>query len=394
MKRILSLVVLLFLVGCSVANEAKRVSIKVDLPVQQSIPGYDALGLAMYCQRYLDAPKLPGLSTLLNTFGDPLPCIEKRMNLECLKVVQVDLIDATCWRNNKCPPGAKKPTDLKEIKNRASKVNALALKFQMKCPDTAWWVSPGLEHDEKNAQTVEKMMSAAREGCPNCKAINSPFSGAKLTPLELHGTKVKAFSVSGDGASLFDGDTIDSDGNGFNHIRSGSYSTFAWWNELNLRCTGEKNFTPPLKRTEKPTGDQFWQAFLTMQQEEGKPVAPSQCKQVKQLDKKEIYKPNAESYCNGQPKDRRGNSPLLIIKKSGKRGDRMKAFSKEGKQVGCFMYYGPFSEPGLHRWYMGDCSGQTPYKLYKDFKGEWGFVQSGKNECILINSIRRLGVYR
>lgn len=360
----------------------------------ETTPGYDALGLAMYCKRYLEAPHLPGLSTLMNTFGDPFPCIKKKMNQRCLDVIQIDLIDATCWRNNKCPAGVPRPTDLKAIENRAKKVQILVNETLNKCPNTEWWVSPALEHDEKNPKTVDKMMAAAKKGCPKCDVINSPFSGAKNNPLELHGTKVRAFSVSGDGASIFDGDNIKSDNNNFEHNVSGSYSTFAWWNELNLRCTGEKNFTPPLKRTEKPTADQFWQAYLTMQPEPLKPSPPKQCKSIKQVQKPEIYKPNAESYCNGQVKDSRGNKPLLIIKKSGKRGDKIKIYSKDGKEVGCFTYYGTFETPGLHRWYVGNCSGQTPYKLYKDLEDEWGFVQTKKDECILFNSIRRQGVYR
>jgi len=389
------LLILLVLAGCTVKEKTDFPTLfKVEAPIQQTIPGYDALGLAMYCGRYLDAPHLPALSTLENTFGDPKPCIEKKMNKQCLDLIQIDLIDATCHRNNKCPPGVPKPTDLKVIKKRAAGVQNLADKLQAKCPETQWQVSPALEHDEKNPNTVKKMMAAAKEGCPKCNVVNSPFSGAKLEPLELHGTKVKAYSVSGDGASIFDGDTLDSDKNNFNHTRSGKFSTYAWWNELNLRCTGEKNFTPPLKRTEKPTSDQFWQAFLTMGPEESKPTPPSQCKVVREIKAPEIGKPNAESYCNGQQKDSRGNKPLIIIKKTGKRGDKLKVFNKDGKEVGCFQYYGPFTTPGLHRWYMGDCSKQTPYKLYKDLKSEWGYVRLKPNECLLINSIRRLGTYR
>lgn len=397
MKRLISLIGCLLLYGCTVIEPPKpELNLFRVFEETKKYKGYDALGLPMYCKKYLEAPHLEALSVLMNTFGDPFPCIESKQKKKCLDLVQVDLIDATCWRNNKCPAGVPKPTDLKQIKNRASKVQSFADKMQSVCPNTEWWVSPALEHDEKNPTKVTQMLEAAKEGCPRCKVINSPFSGAKPQgyPVELHGTKVRSFSVSGDGASIFDGDNIKSDGNGFEHYASGTHQTYAWWNELNLRCTGEKNFTPPLKRTEKPTGDQFWQAYLTMQVEPAKPNAPPQCKSVKQVQKPEIYKPNAENYCNGQQTDSRGNKPLLIIKKPGKRGDKIKVFNKNGKQVGCFAYYGTFETPGLHRWYMGNCSGQTPYKLYKDLNDEWGFVQTKKDECLLINSVRRLGTYR
>lgn len=355
----------------------------------QRMQGYDALALAKYCDVYLKSPRLPAVSTLLNTFDDPLPCIEKAIRRGGIELVQIDLIDATCWRNRVCPAGVPKPDDLGAISKRAQNVNNFALRF----PQVEWWISPSLEHDIKDRNKVQQMMNAAQKGCPVCKIINSPFSGARNEPFELHGTKVRAFAVSGDGASSFDSDTLESDNNGFNHAKSGSDQTYMWFNELNLRCTGEKKFTPPLQRTERPTVWQFRQAYLITQKEQPKPQAPSQCKKVLELKSPEIYKPNAESYCNGVPKDSRSNKPLLILKKSGKRGDKIKVLSKSGKEVGCFMYYGDF-EKGLHRWYMGNCSGQNPVELYDALGGEWGFVQLNKDTCLLTNSVRRLGVYR
>jgi hypothetical protein len=238
------------------------------------------------------------------------------------------------------------------------------------------------------------MMAAAKKGCPECSVINSPFSGARNQPLELHGTKVSAYSVSGDGASMFDADNLDSDNNRFNHSKSGSFSTYAWFNELNLRCTGEKTFTPPLKRTNKPTADLFAQSYLIMQPEHAKPTAPSKCKQIIGLQNRELYKPNAEFYCNGSKDDGRGNKPLLIIKKQSPRGTKLNVLNKDNKSVGCFSYYGSYTEKGLHRWYMGNCSKQTPYELYKAFNNEWGFVEMGGGKCLIINSIRRLGYHR
>lgn len=359
----------------------------------ETIPGYDAIGLARFCPRYLQAPKLPALSTLLNTFGDPLPCVEKRIAMGGLEVLQVDLIDATCWRNNKCPPGVPRPTDLKEIRRRAKTVQPIAAAN----PQMETWVSPALEHDVKDEKTVVAMLEAAQKGCPACKVINSPFTGAtpKGYKVELHGTKTTAFSISGDGASSFDADNLSSDSNGFEHRTAGRHTTFVWFNELNLRCTGEKTFTPPLARTEKPTADLFEQAAAIMQPEQPQPPAPAACKSVRRPTQKEIYKPNAESYCNGAPEDPRGNKPLLIIKRPGKPGERLKILSPQGQEVGCFKYFGSFSDiPGTFRYYVGDCSGQTPAKLKRDLGNEWGFVQVGKGDCIAINSIRRMGVYR
>lgn len=359
-----------------------------------TIPGYDCLGLAMYCDNYLAAPKLPALGTLLNTFGNPLPCIEKRIQAGGLKVVETDLIDATCKRNSNCPPGAADPSDIKVIKQRAAQVSALAVKY----PAIEFWISPALEHDVKDPSKVAAMFSAAKAGCPTCKMINTVMTGAKIggIPLEQHGTNVRGFSVSSDGASIFDGDNMSSDGNGFEHRTSGFYMTYAWFPELNLRCSGEKTFTPPLKRTNKPTPDLFKEAFLTMQPEQPMPPAPSKCKSVRGLiPKKEIYKPNAEAYCNGQKPDVRGNKPLLIIKRPGRQGDRLPIFSSTGNQVGCFLYWDTYIPmPGTARYYVGNCSGQTAAALYDALDGEWAYIGLGGGACLRTNIVRRGGVYR
>lgn len=370
------------------------VSLLVAASTAQAAPiqGYDVLGLAKYCNRYLEAPRLPAVSTLLNTFGDPLPCLDKALARGGLSVVQIDLIDATCWRNKVCPPGVPKPDDLRTIKKRAQLVSKLAVKY----PSVEFWVSPALEHDVKSSGTVAKMMQAAQEGCPTCKVINSPFSGAKTQPLELHGTKVKAFSISGDGASSFDADNLSSDGNDFEHRTSGNYNTFLWFNEMNGRVTGEKGKPPaPKDRTCWPTKALFIQAAKVAEPEAPVPPAPPRCKEVRKIDgrKGEIFKPNAEAYSPCPHPDKRGNRPLLIITKKGNRGDKVKVYSSAGKEVGCFAYYGPY-EGALNRWYMGSCSGQTPASLFADQGSEWGYTDLGGGKCLLTNSVRRLGTYR
>lgn len=358
----------------------------------QPYSGYDVLGVARYCNKFLEAPKLPAMSTLMNTFGDPLPCIERRIQLGGLKVVQVDLIDATCWRNNACPPGVPRPYNLKVIRNRSAKVNALAVAY----PDVEFWISPALEQDVKDVNTVKAMLKAAQDGCPSCRIINSPFTGAKPAgyPVELHGTTVTGFSVSADGKSCFDADTLNGDGNDFNFCTSGKYTTFSWAPEFNGRTSGEDRFIPSLQRTCWPTADLFTQAYLTMQPQQPIPAAPAQCEMIYTVKAPEIFKPNAEAYSPCPHPDKRGNRPLLIINRAGNSGDQLPVINRDGDRVGCFKYYGRYSSGSTHRWYLGNCSGQTPAELYKDFKGEWGFVKLGKNKCLLINSIRRLGSYR
>lgn len=356
------------------------------------IPGYDVLGLAKYCDRYLAAPRLPAVSVLERSFGDPKPCLQKAASRNYLTDIQVNLRDATCWRNKNCPSGTPSLTDWKDIKKLATGVNnQLASKF----PAVQVWISPYLEHDFKDAKIIKKACEVSLAACPTCKCVNEPYSGTKNTgfPLELHNTKVTAWSVSGDGASMFDGDNIKNDGNNFQHRLAGDKFIFGWWNALNLRCQGEEHAPPINQRTARPTEDHFKQAYQTLiQPEDNIPPAPGICKTIRKLQGKEIYKPNAEKYCNGQSNegDVRGDKPLLII---GKKGDKAKVYNSAGKEVGCFKYYGTF-EGGLHRWYMGNCSGEKPYELYKELGNEWGFVHFGGGNCLLFNSIRRGGVYR
>lgn len=357
------------------------------------IPGYDVLGVAKYCPVFLQAPKLPGMSTLLNTFGNPLSCIDQRATLGNLKVVQIDLIDATCWRNGNCAPGVPKSDDLKTIEKRAR----LSCPLVKKWPDIHFELSPALEYDVKSNATVLKMLQAIKKGCPEAEPIESPYSGA--TPsgyrVERHNTKVSATIVSSDGSSMFDGDNIKNDGNNFQHRIAGKDETYGWFNELNLRCTGEKKFTPPLQRINRPELWQFKVAHKILTTIEDPDVPPpAVCKTVRTFTEGEINKPTAESYCNGVPNDSRGNKPLYIIKKSGTRNQQLPIYSSNGTKVSCAKYYDHYTVPGLFRWYVGSCDGKNAWELYEALGQEWGYLGLGNGVCIRINALRRQNIYR
>lgn len=397
MKKLLPL--LLLLTGCFCKKEFispaedtfKKVAINDD------IDGYDLLMLPKYCDKYLKAPHLPGLSTSF-VAGNPLPCIDRKMAKNQLELVQVDLVDATCWRNNVCPPGSPKPPAFKEIYEKSLLVYEKAKRWNA----SRWQISPWLEHDFKDPEVVHKGMSEAKRGCPICEVINSPYKG--VTPaaynVERHGTKTKAYSISGDGASSFDADNLDSTGTlnnaPFNHSNAGSNSTFGWWNETNLRCTGEEKFTPINKRTERPEQWQFRLWYLLTLPEEPKPAAPKLCKTVREVSGGEIVKITAESYCNGQPgeNDPRNNKPLLIIKKKGRRGEQIYIYNPQGKKAGSFGYYGEFTDKRFGRWYSGLGSKHNAPALYDALGGEWGYVNLGSGNCLRINVIRRMGTWR
>ena len=372
---------------------------------QQKCPkylGYDVLALAKYCPTYLSAPHLPAVSTLMDTFGNPLPCIIQKLDKRPLDLVQIDLRDATCFRNRVCPPGTPSLTDWGYLELQASKVNKLAIKY----PSTIFFASPWLEHDIKDDKLVKKACEVISKGCPTCRCINSPFTGARPAgiPLELHGTKVdNYFAISGDGATIFDADNIKDDGNNFQHRLAGNNQMYGWWWDGNLRCSGEDKFVMPSKRTNMPKKWQFRMVHkLLTTPEDAYPATPSKCRSVREVKAPEIVKVTAEQYCNGVPSDPRGDKPLLIIKHN--KGGKLNVLNSKGASAGCFNYYKSasgseaehtYEKKGLYRYYMGSCIKQTPWKLYNKLgKNEWGFAELGGGKCLRFNSIRRQGTYR
>lgn len=349
-------------------------------PQKQELPqyrGYDALGMAKYCDNLLKAPPVPAISTLVQTFGNPYPCLTKLLKKWPVKVVQLDLIDATCHRNKVCAPKIPQPTDLRVLTKRARK----AREFAQQHPLVEFHLSPALEHDVKDPKVVRAMCRAVNEGCPECLCVNSPFTGARPAniPVESHNPNENTFSLSTDGISIFDINTV-------RYNTKGEYTNYVWFPELNLRYTGEKRFVMPKQRTCKPPVWLFRQAYQTMQPEQPLPNPPSVCKQTRGLKGKELWKTNAESYCNRDP---RGNRPLFISQFDDPTLDIIDA---QGKKIAFMRYYGQF-EHGYHRHYLGIGSGENPYKLFKKARGEHIFIKR-RDTCIRVNALRRLGYYR
>lgn len=372
------LIVLLFVIGCSSSK-----------PKPPSVPegrqyGYDVLGVARYCDRLLASPPVSYLSTLQGTFGNPLPCIERAIReWKTVRFVQVDLIDATCWRNRVCAPGVPHPEDLGAIERRAAEVQNYANVF----PQVEWWVSPALEHDVKDPNKVRAMMQAAKRGCPKCKIINSPESGAHLPdyPSEHHGNVKKGFAVSNDGASIFDSDSVS-------YRTHGERFVAAWFPEMNGRTTGDKGFIMPDRRTCWPTADLMLQARLLLEESKEEDF-PGVCKRRRNLEARELWKTNAESYSPCPHPDSRGNKYLFISRFTDRTLDLI---DKRGNKVGQLGYYGTYSgDRGYHRHYIGGPggSGESPIQMYNKVGGETLFVKRG-DECIRVNTIRRKGYFR
>ena len=143
----------------------------------------------------------------------------------------------------------------------------------------------------------------------------------------------------------------------------------------------------PKKRTCKPPVWLFRQAHATTKPAPPLPPKPSRCGSVRDLKDRELWKTNAESYCNG---DKRGNRPLFISQYKDRTLDIL---DSTGRKIAFMRYYGRF-EGGYQRHYLGTGSGENPYKLLKKAKGnEHLFIKRG-SECIRVNAIRRLGYFR
>lgn len=345
----------------------------------EPIRGPDILGLAKVKAKDVinELDNGSSLGYLDATFGDPTKQLKKILNSGKVIAVRAHMIDGTCIRNNSCPPGAPKYKDLQTLKKRTEKYSKIAKQY----PHIKFYVSPFLEHDCKDKSLVEKWYAAILSVDPNLRHVCSAFSGWCPDGVfrEKHGNNVRGDITSNDGESLFDSSPDYRD--------SGSLIVFGWINQFNGRVTGEKGKPPPPKlRVNWPTKDDLRQVKYILREPEPFPDPPPNCDTIK---RPELSKTNAEYYGKGKD-DGRGNKPLFITKK---KYQKITVHRKDGKQVGWFSYYGPYSGGG-HRHYMGKIgSGQTPVKLMDALGSEWGIAKA-KGQCWPINAIRRIGFYR
>jgi hypothetical protein len=310
------------------------------------------------------------------TFGDPTACLTKLLETKKVIVVRAHMINGPGSRNKALQKEESRPTDFLSIEKYARQYQETMDKF----PSVRCYISPVLEYDLKKTD-IEKAVAAAKKGAPRCEVVLNPYSGDTLPgyKVERHGNKAKANFISNDGESLFQSNSVE-------YVKGGSDIVFGWFPELNLRYEGMKTFIPPLRRTCQPTKALYQQAYQLLQAEEKKPRAPAVCKTVKEIKSPNLFKTNAESYCNN---DKRGNRGLFISSYNNASYD---VLSAEGQKIGCARYYGPYEGKGS-RSYIGSCSGENPVELRKQLGSEWGFLKRG-SECFLFNSIRRKGYYK
>lgn len=340
--------------------------------------GYDILGLAMQPVKMIAEEVGPNsvVGVLAGTFGPVIAPLEALLNQANGKVIgyRAHLGNGTCLRNGVCGPGEFKPTAFKIMRKRAKDFHDL----NMRHPGIKCWISPYLEYDEKNKKTVETWMRIIREELPECTLVLNPHTGYAPNNVmrERHGSTVKGPIISTDGVSFFDVDNAE-------YCDGATHLCFAWINRFNLRVTGEEDFVMPRQRKWKVTRDNMIQVRRLHQPEEARPVMAG-CKNIVQPN---LWKSNAEDY--GVNADGRGDRPLFIV---GVKTDKFTISKLSGGVVGCARYYGPF-ESGLHRYYVGSCSGDSGVTLMDKAQNEWVKLE-GAGQCFVSNTIRRKGYFR
>jgi len=366
-KLILALLFSVLAVGCPKDSHA------------EPLYGQDILGLAKQDVAMIAATIEPNtaIGVLEGTFGHVIPPLETLLQTGKVSAFRAHLGNGPCKRANNCGPGEVKASDLAHIKERAANFEVLAKKY----PVVKCYLSPYLEHDEKDKNLVNAWVSILRNAAPDCTVVISAFQGYVPSGVlvEHHGNNAKGDIISNDGNSLFDSDS--------NHYRAqGKVIVFGWVNRFNLRTSGEKTFTPPLSRTAKASKDNIVQVTRLLKAREPKPVA-TWCHNPLSIVKPELWKTNAEDYENST--DKRGDRPLFI---SSKKVSQYNIYSPQGTSIGCAKYYGPYIGGG-YRSYVGSCSSDSAVTLMNKAKSEWAYVK-GAGRCYLVNVLRRQGYFK
>lgn len=333
--------------------------------------GLDLLGLAKHDVKNILPYLQPGMAigTLMGTFGGPLPKLEVLIKTGKIAAVRVHLTNGCGYRNGNAEPAFDpKANDYVALTKRAKAVEALAKKY----PAVKFYVSPRLEHDEKNAGVVARWIKIMERYCPRCTIVFSAFTG--LVPkgflVEKHGNGAKADIISNDGESLTDADA--------SYLKNGKVITFAWIHTMNGRGPGDKTFLAPSKR--KPdsfsTAKDIDYCVRWLQGKEAQPAgnvpkAP------------EIVKPFAEYYSILE--DIREKKPLLIAKPA---VGTLDITDLKGKKIGIARAY-----PGLFKGMTRYYSDQFSVDLMDKAKSQWTYWTNGKIKY-LVNVLFRAGKMR
>lgn len=344
------------------------------------ILGVDILALAKQDIKMLaqNINSNSAIGVLEGTFGPAIPPLEKLIIAKKPQAFRAHLTNGTCFRNRVCEAGEPAANDFKAMRRRAIAFENLHQKY----PAVTCYLSPRLEHDEKNKELVSKWFQIIKDSAPSCVAVCSAFTGYCPTGvlIEKHGNSSKGDVVSNDGADGFQTDVQK-------YLAHGKILSLFWTPRMNLRLDSDKSFTPPSKRTEKLRKDDIIHINRLFEPVQEVPSSPKVCSKTMNLSGQEIGKPRSEDY-GEKATDRRSATPLLIAKV---KVSKFNIYSTTNRIVACAKYFGPFN--GLNRYYVGSCSGDNAVTLMDKLGNEWGFWEDN-HKCYLYNSIRRSGIMK
>lgn len=346
--------------------------------------GLDLIGLAMLDVDMIaeELPQGHAVGILDGTFGDPAPAMDRLLSTGKVSMWRVHLLNGPCHRNKNCASDEPKIGDIAAMQRRAAKWEKLYKKY----PDIPYFISPVLEHDEKDPRKVLGWVTKIREAAPNARIIVNAFMGATLPDIQ-----VERHGYGGNRAAVVSPDGIDVTDMNIDKLKRENRSAtilFSWTRGFNLRSQGG-SFVPPKERKAKITRANLQGAIHILDDKPAPPVkAPASCRTARKFEGEEIYKPLAEDYPS--PPDVRANKPVAILKATGK---TLKAISPDGRDIGKFGYYGNYPG-GLNRFYSGYNGGnQHGYELEK--LSPWIYLQDERRNCYgPLNGFRRNGKYK
>jgi hypothetical protein len=382
MRKIIVTLMLFVLTGCATVQPPAPTASVFRTAVNYK--GYDVLGLARQDTKMIAREARPGtvLGVLHDTFGDEAPKVREMIADHPGKFVAIraHCRDGTCVRNKSCAPGTPSLNNMPVMAECAREYNSISQDTGVPC-----WLSPVLEHDEKDKNVVQTWINTLRSNAPLCGLVQNPFSGTTVPGVivERHGGKKASGSIiSTDGVSLYDVDTRTwwNQATGF---------SLGWINRFNLRLSGEKGKPPfPKDRPLKNRATVYDMQLIGRLMEPVTPQTPwpSVCRNRREIKSPEVLKSNAEDYANGDP---RANKLVFLTKFSGSQFD---IINSAGRKVACLKRYSP-SLDGLNRYYLGSCSPLNNIEVMDKAGSEWVFFRNGST-CYRGNAIRRLGTWR
>lgn len=376
------LILVILLAGCSASIPNSSPTVFREVTGIRNYKGLDILGAARQDTRNIvrHLPPDTSVGVLEGTFGPVIPTLKAYLDTGNVPMFRGHLANYTCIRNRNCAAGEIKITDYNALGRRAAAFEAVAKQY----PAVKCFLSPWLEYDVVDRAIVNRWVQTVKDNAPSCEIVMSPYKGW-VPPgmiLEKHGNNAKADIISNDGESFFDSNTDL-------YLNGSKFASFAWWNRCNLRTSGEKTWTTPMKRVAKIQTDELNQVnYLLKNRATPKPVFRS-CPRAKTLTSPSIWKVRSEDY---NTKDVRENKAVLIVKGVFSKGFVLS--NPAGKTVGCLKYYGAYSGlKGYYRYYIGNCSGQAPYRLMQDAGSEWVCAKNGNTQFAL-SAVRRSGTFR